>query len=162
MTAAQPLPDPTTAPEEPAVATPKAPRLEALYFALRNPKLVVGLSIVLLFLLVGLVVPPFLEHTPGERYAPPLLPPSAEHWFGTTQFGQDLFTQFVYGIRSTFLVGFLGGGIAAVIGMTIGFVAGYKGGWIDEVLNMLTNVVLVLPTWRCCSSSPPTWTPMAW
>ena len=146
MTAAQPLPDPTTAPEEPAVATPKAPRLEALYFALRNPKLVVGLSIVLLFLLVGLVVPPFLEHTPGERYAPPLLPPSAEHWFGTTQFGQDLFTQFVYGIRSTFLVGFLGGGIAAVIGMTIGFVAGYKGGWIDEVLNMLTNVVLVLPT----------------
>lgn len=146
MTAAQPLPDPTTAPEESAVATPKAPRLEALYFALRNPKLVVGLSIVLLFLLVGLVVPPFLEHTPGERYAPPLLPPSAEHWFGTTQFGQDLFTQFVYGIRSTFLVGFLGGGIAAVIGMTIGFVAGYKGGWIDEVLNMLTNVVLVLPT----------------
>lgn len=66
MTAAQPLPDPTTAPEEPAVATPKAPRLEALYFALRNPKLVVGLSIVLLFLLVGLVVPPFLEHTPAS------------------------------------------------------------------------------------------------
>src|SRR5690606_39611380 len=61
------LPDPTTAPEEPAVATPKAPRLEALYFALRNPKLVVGLSIVLLFLLVGLVVPPFLEHTQDRK-----------------------------------------------------------------------------------------------
>src|SRR5690606_17993643 len=146
MTAAQPLPDPTTAPEEPAAAAPEAPRREALYFALRNPKLIVGLTIVLLFLLVGLVVPPFLEHGPGDRYAPPLLPPSGEHWFGTTQFGQDLFTQFAYGVRATFLVGLLGGGIAAVIGMTIGFVADYKGGWIDEVLNMLTNVVLVLPT----------------
>src|SRR5690606_36776929 len=124
MTAAQPLPDPTTAPEEPAAAAPEAPRREALYFALRNPKLIVGLTIVLLFLLVGLVVPPFLEHGPGDRYAPPLLPPSGEHWFGTTQFGQDLFTQFAYGVRATFLVGLLGGGIAAVIGMTIGFVAG--------------------------------------
>src|SRR5690606_42034755 len=100
MTAAQPLPDPTTAPEEPAVATPKAPRLEALYFALRNPKLVVGLSIVLLFLLVGLVVPPFLEHTPGERSAPPLLPPSAEHGSWPTQSGLDLFTHIYYSLRA--------------------------------------------------------------
>ena len=40
----------------------------------------------------------------------------------------------------------LGGGIAAVIGMTIGFVAGYRGGVVDEVLSMLTNIVLVIPT----------------
>src|SRR5690606_28529389 len=139
MTAAQPLPDPTTAPEEPAAAAPEAPRREALYFALRNPKLIVGLTIVLLFLLVGLVVPPFLEHGPGDRYAPPLLPPSGEHWFGTTQFGQDLFTQFAYGVRATFLVGLLGGGIAAVIGMTIGFVAGYKGGWLGALRDVRTR-----------------------
>ena len=36
--------------------------------------------------------------------------------------------------------------------MTVGFVAGYRGGLVDEVLNMLTNVVLVIPTWRSCSS----------
>ena len=44
------------------------------------------------------------------------------------------------------MVGLLGGGIAAVLGMSIGFIAGYRGGIVDEVLNMVTNIVLVLPT----------------
>jgi peptide/nickel transport system permease protein len=61
-------------------------------------------------------------------------------------FGQDVFAQFTHGLRSTFLVGVLGGGLAAVIGMLIGFTAGYRGGLVDEVLNMVTNVVLVIPT----------------
>ena len=43
-------------------------------------------------------------------------------------------------------MGLLGGGLAAVIGMVVGFVAGYRGGWIDEILNMITNVFLVIPT----------------
>jgi len=61
-------------------------------------------------------------------------------------FGQDVFAQFTHGLRSTFLVGLLGGGLAALIGMLIGFTAGYRGGAVDEGLNMLTNVVLVIPT----------------
>ena len=60
-------------------------------------------------------------------------------------FGQDVFAQFAHGLRSTFLVGLLGG-LAAVIGMLVGFTAGYRGGAVDEVLNMVTNVVLVIPT----------------
>jgi peptide/nickel transport system permease protein len=58
-------------------------------------------------------------------------------------FGQDVFA---HGLRSTFLVGLLGGGLAAVLGMLIGFTAGYRGGAVDEGLNMVTNVVLVIPT----------------
>ena len=50
------------------------------------------------------------------------------------------------GLRLAFIVGALGGGIAAIIGMLVGFTAGYRGGMVDEVLNMLTNVVLVIPT----------------
>ena len=60
--------------------------------------------------------------------------------------GQDVFAQFVNGLRLLFLVGALGGGIAALIGMVVGFTAGYRGGFVDEILNMLTNVVLVIPT----------------
>ena len=52
----------------------------------------------------------------------------------------------MHGLRAAFLVGALGGGIAAAIGMVVGFTAGYRGGWIDDILNMLTNVVLVIPT----------------
>jgi peptide/nickel transport system permease protein len=52
----------------------------------------------------------------------------------------------VNGLRLAFVVGALGGGIAAIIGMIVGFTGGYRGGVIDEILNMLTNVVLVIPT----------------
>jgi peptide/nickel transport system permease protein len=52
----------------------------------------------------------------------------------------------VNGLRASFLVGALAGGIAAAVGMIVGFTAGYRGGYVDEILNMLTNVVLVIPT----------------
>jgi peptide/nickel transport system permease protein len=52
----------------------------------------------------------------------------------------------VQGLRLAFIVGTLGGGIAAVVAMLVGFTAGYRGGAIDEVLNMFTNIVLVIPT----------------
>lgn len=118
---------------------------EALHFALRNKKVVCGFIVVVGFLVLGLVAPLFTDHGPNEYVGPKAQPPSAEYWFGTTTFGQDIFLQFANGIRSTFLVGLLGGGLAAVIGMSIGFVAGYHGGLVDEILNMITNIVLVLP-----------------
>ncbi|HEY8543092.1 MAG TPA: ABC transporter permease, partial [Pseudothermotoga sp.] len=69
-----------------------------------------------------------------------------QHWLGTNTFGQDLFTQTVYGLRSSLLVGLLGGGLATVVGLIVGFMAGYKGGWFDEFLMMLTNILMVIPT----------------
>jgi peptide/nickel transport system permease protein len=116
-----------------------------LYFAFRNRKVVGGFTVILAFLLLGLIAPLFTDYGPNEYVGPPAAPPSGEYWFGTTTFGQDVFIQFANGLRSTFLVGLLGGGIAALVGMTIGFVAGYRGGIVDEALNMLTNIVLVLP-----------------
>lgn len=118
---------------------------DQLYFAFRNRKVVGGLAVILGLLALGLIAPLFAEHGPNDYVGPPAAPPSGDYWLGTTTFGQDVFLQFTMGLRSTFLVGLLGGGIAALIGMTVGFVAGYRGGLIDEILNMLTNVVLVLP-----------------
>ncbi|WP_433351360.1 ABC transporter permease [Microtetraspora malaysiensis] len=117
----------------------------ALRVALRNGKLVVGLAVVLALLLAALVVPVTIASGPNEYVGPTAAPPSAEYWFGTTTFGQDVFAQFAYGLRATFLVGLLGGGLAAIIGMAVGFIAGYRGGLVDEILNMITNIVLVLP-----------------
>jgi peptide/nickel transport system permease protein len=129
------------------VAAPVARRRagEALHFALRNGKVVGGLVVVLAFLVLGLVAPLLADHGPNEYVGPSAAPPSGEYWLGTTTFGQDVFLQFAHGIRATFVAGVLGGGLAALVGMTIGFVAGYRGGLVDEALNMFTNVVLVLP-----------------
>lgn len=125
---------------------PMSRRGEILYFALRTRKVVIGLTIIVFFLGLAIIGPIIRPGDPDALIAPLGQPPSAEWWFGTTSFGQDVFAQFVYGLGSTFLVGALGGGLAGIIGLTVGFVAGYRGGVVDEVLSMLTNVVLVIPT----------------
>lgn len=121
-------------------------RSEILYFALRNNRLRVGLTIVLFFLLLTIVGPALARFTPEEYATVGAKPPSSEYWFGTTTFGEDVFSQFVHGLRATFLVGLIGGGLGMLLGVVIGFTAGYRGGLVDEVLNVLTNIVLVIPT----------------
>jgi peptide/nickel transport system permease protein len=119
---------------------------ELLYFALRNKKLKIGATVVAFFILLAAIGPLLTEHAPRAYVGPLSERPSAAFWFGTTFFGQDVFSQFVVGLRSTFLVGAVGGGLATLIGMLVGFVAGYRGGKVDESLNAVTNIVLVVPT----------------
>jgi peptide/nickel transport system permease protein len=137
---------PGTAPVKALPVGKPRPRNETLYFAMRNRKLLLGLGVVVLFLLVAVFGPQFSHHDPLAYDGPPGQGPSPDYWLGTTMFGQDIYSQFVFGLRDSFLVGAMGGGLAAIIGMLVGFVAGYRGGIIDEILNMLTNIVLVIPT----------------
>jgi peptide/nickel transport system permease protein len=137
-TVTQPLPE----------STRRAALRETMHFALRNRKLVFGATIVGGLLLFAIVGPFFARHDAlayGGRLS--WSPTVREgYWFGTTLLGQDVYAQFVTGLRLAFTVGLIGGGIAAAIGMLVGFTAGYRGGIVDEILNMITNVVLVIPT----------------
>ena len=128
-----------------AVIEPKK-KNEMLYFAFRNTKLRLGLVIVLLFLALALVGPILTKYKPFDFAGPTNNPPSSDYWLGTTNLGEDVFTQLVYGLGATFLVGLLGGGLGTMLGILVGFIAGYRGGMIDELLNMLTNIVLVIPS----------------
>ncbi|MCL4395377.1 MAG: ABC transporter permease [Chloroflexi bacterium] len=118
---------------------------EILYFALKNNKLRIGLSVVLFFVIMTFVGPRLTHFKPDDFVGPAAQAPSSEFWFGTTTFGEDVFTQLVYGLGATFFVGIVGGGLGTLLGVLIGFVAGYRGGLVDELLNMLTNVVLSIP-----------------
>jgi len=119
---------------------------EILYFAFRNNKLKVGLAVLVFFIILTFVGPLLTDYAPMDYIGPAAVPPSTEFWFGTTTFGQDVFTQFVHGLKASFLVGIVGGGLGTLLGILVGFIAGYRGGMVDEVLNMLTNIVLVIPT----------------
>jgi len=119
---------------------------ESFYFASRNWKFLLGASCVLFMLVLAIVGPYLTPHAPLAFDGPTDHRPSSTYWFGTTSFGQDVFSQFVAGLRAAFLVGALGGGIAWLVGAVVGFTAGFRGGWVDDLLNMLTNVVLVIPT----------------
>ena len=119
---------------------------EMAHFALRSKKVLIGSGVLLVFIVLAIVGPIIRPGDPNAFVGPLGVPPDSEWWFGTTTFGQDVFDQFVHGLGATFAVGLLGGGVAAVIGMSVGFVAGYRGGRVDEILNLVTNVVLVIPT----------------
>ncbi len=119
---------------------------EMLFFALRDKRILFGAGVVMFFVVLSIVGPMIDPHDPLAYVGPQSSPPDGTFWFGTTTFGEDVFAQFVNGLQSTFIVGLLGGGLAGLVGVLVGFVAGYRGGIIDELLNMLTNVVLVIPT----------------
>jgi peptide/nickel transport system permease protein len=119
-----------------------------LYFALRSVKVRIGLGIFLFFLLAGLIGPFFAKYDPLQMMVgAPMRPPSSAYPMGTTYLGEDVLSQLLHGLRSTIYVGFLGGVIGWIIGMVVGFIAGYNGGkFIDELLMLLTNILLVIPT----------------
>lgn len=119
---------------------------EFLHYASKNTKLKIGLVVFILLFIWGMVGPMTTNMMPRERTEFRASPPTSEHIFGTTSVKEDIYTQFVYGLRTAFLIGALGGTMSTVIGLAIGFIAGYKGGWLDEVLMMLTNIMMVIPT----------------
>lgn len=75
-----------------------------------------------------------------------LSPPSAQHWFGTTQSGRDVFALTLRGMQKSLIIGLsvavLSTGVAAVVGT----VAGYLGGWVDRTLMWGVDLLLVLPS----------------
>ncbi|MFW5719264.1 MAG: ABC transporter permease [Halanaerobium sp.] len=119
---------------------------ENLYYALTNKKVIFGLTVVALVFLLAAFGPMMTPYEYGEYAGEGYLPPSTDHFFGTTIDGRDVFTRTVYGLRSTLLVGAIAGTLATLVGCIIGFVAGYYGGTIfDELLMMLTNIFVVIP-----------------
>ena len=110
-----------------------------------NRKATAGFCIVLFFVLVALFGPPFIHTDPGALSNDILVPPSAAHWLGTTQTGQDVFSQLIVGTRISIFWGFATGLVVTALSIIIGLVAGYMGGFVDDVLTLLINVFLVLP-----------------
>ncbi|HEY9240701.1 MAG TPA: ABC transporter permease [Streptosporangiaceae bacterium] len=111
---------------------------------LRSPRLIAGLGIVVFFVLLGAIGTP-LAGDPNVFSHAEWQAPSAAHWLGTTQLGQDVFAQLVSGTLPTLEVGAGAGLIAMLVSIVIGIGGGYLGGFVDEALSLLSNVVLVIP-----------------
>jgi ABC-type glutathione transport system ATPase component/ABC-type dipeptide/oligopeptide/nickel transport system permease subunit len=110
-----------------------------------HPQLVIGavlVGLVVVTALVSLVWTPYdPEHAGAER----LLPPGAEHWFGTDRFGRDVFSQVMTGAQITLLVGLVAVGIGAVAGVPLGVLAGMRGGRLGALLMRGSDILLAFP-----------------
>jgi|HubBroStandDraft_1064217.scaffolds.fasta_scaffold07162_2 peptide/nickel transport system permease protein len=108
-------------------------------------KIKIGLIVLGLFVIVGIIGPFVAPYDPSAIGTDILAPPSAAHWLGTTQTGQDVLSQLLVGTRSTLLVGFIAGAIATALSIIVGVSSGYFGGNGGEALSLLSNVFLVIP-----------------
>lgn len=126
-------------------------RLGRAYVAWRrfsaNRLAFLGLLIIIALLVVAATAGVLAPYSPtfGDLKGSRLLPPSAEHWFGTDDLGRDILSRILYGSRWTLYVVILVAIIAAPIGLLVGTVAGYAGGWTDAILMRITDIFLAFP-----------------
>lgn len=111
-----------------------------------NKKIMFGTYIILFFLFIAVIGPFILPYNPMALSQTIKAPPSAAHWLGTANSGQDVFSQLIYGTRSSIFWGFLTGFFVVTISVIIGLTGGYLGGLLDEFLTLLTNVFLLIPS----------------
>ena len=118
-----------------------------LALLLGSPKARIGLSVLGGMVLLGLLAPLLVPASKATEFS--LLDarqhPSLHHLFGTTDQGTDVFAQVAWGARRSLLLGFSAGVIATIIATTLGVFAAYVGGVVDDILNLVTNVFLVIP-----------------
>ncbi|ATG54468.1 peptide ABC transporter ATP-binding protein [Brachybacterium ginsengisoli] len=111
----------------------------------RGGKVRAGLIIVLVFAAFAVFGPMISRFDPNQTSFDMLEAPSARHWLGTTQTGQDVFAQFMTGARTSLLVGLLAGVVSQVASVAVGLLGGYLRGAADDLLYILTAVFLVIP-----------------
>ena len=74
-----------------------------------------------------------------------LQPPSRAHWFGTDNYGRDVFARVVYGARVDLTIGFVAMIVPFIIGSFIGLVAGYHGKWVDAIIMRIQDIMTAFP-----------------
>ena len=111
----------------------------------RNPLGLVGLALLMVMLVMALGANYIAPYDPTKLTGKPFDPPTAAHWLGTNDIGQDILSELVYGARISLLIGILAASIAMVIGTGVGLLAGYYRGAVGILLMRFVDVVLVIP-----------------
>lgn len=139
-------PDPLAAPSASVHASGLA---RGAYRFRQNRLAVLGLAIVAILLALSVAAPfivPYPDHLSGAMNASQRFePPSAQHWFGTNEVGQDVFSLVLAGAQVSLLCGIAVVLLAAVVGVAVGIVAGYFGRVVNEGLMRVTDLVLTVP-----------------
>ena len=131
-------------------APKKRSQFEEVWRRLKKNKMaMLGLAIVV-FLVLLAVFADFLfnyeEIVIKQNTAIRLQGPSAEHWFGTDEFGRDILARLVHGGRISLVVGVVAVSIALVLGGTLGAISGFFGGKVDMLISRAMDILLAVPS----------------
>ena len=113
---------------------------------LRNRAAVFGMVVVLFLLFCAIFPQALTQYDPIEqnlrdRFAAP----SAEHFFGTDEYGRDIFSRVIYGCRTSMEIGLISVAISCIIGVVIGAIAGFYGGITDNLFMRFIDVLMAIP-----------------
>ncbi|GAB3798141.1 ABC transporter permease [Virgibacillus kimchii] len=112
----------------------------------KNVNLLIGGILLALFAVVLVISFFYTPHDVNTMNAPDKLQgPSAEYWFGTDEFGRDIFSRIMKGTQTAFFVGTIAVTIGLVFGTLIGGIAGYIGGWLDEIIMRIMDSLMAFP-----------------
>jgi peptide/nickel transport system permease protein len=129
-----------------AVSAPRPLRADVWRRFRQNKLAMVGLAFVVLLVVVALFAPVVANWGEAERDVGHYRePPSLDHYFGTDDIGQDVFSRVVYGARISLRVGILATAIAIVIGVLLGAIAGFTSGPVDGFIMRITDIFLAIP-----------------
>lgn len=124
-----------------------SPTFKALKrFTRTQPLGLIALVLIAVMLLAGSFAPQLAPFSPLDaRFDAVLSPPDATHWFGTDNFGRDIFSRILHGTRPALLLGIATALIGSLIGAAIGTASAYFGGRIDAALQRANDVLLSIP-----------------
>lgn len=107
----------------------------------------IGLAVVLFFILIGALAP-LITTQPVDGFNPEktLIPPGADHWFGTDDQGRDIFTRIIFGARISLWIGFFSVIGSVIAGCLLGLVAGFYGKWADTIISRFFDIMLAFPS----------------
>jgi peptide/nickel transport system permease protein len=111
----------------------------------QKPLLVMGVTLLAIFAGLAILGPFFVADPLKTNPSATFLGPSADHWFGTDNFGRDVFARSVHAARLDLTIGVIIAAIALLIGSAIGVISGYFGGGVDELVMRFTDVLLAFP-----------------
>ena len=115
-------------------------------FVRTKPLGAAGALIILGMLVVAALARVLAPYDPYQPdYAAQFGRPSAEHWFGTDEFGRDVLSRIMYGARIALFVGFTASFAGCTIGALLGVVSAYIGNKVDLLLERVMDVLLAFP-----------------
>jgi peptide/nickel transport system permease protein len=124
-----------------------SPGREAWKSFKKNKFALVGAGIVVFFIIIAILAPVIAPYGVNEQVLSNRnSPPSADHWFGTDDFGRDILSRVMFGSRISLWVGFVAVMGSIVIGCFLGIIAGYYGRWIDTLISRVFDVMLAFPS----------------
>jgi peptide/nickel transport system permease protein len=119
----------------------------AMRHLLHNPMTLAGSLVVVLLLAVALFAPWIAPHDPQvQDLSAALQAPGTGHWFGTDEYGRDVFSRVVWGARTTLYIVGLVTVVVGPVGLAVGAVSGYFGGAVDTVFMRVTDIFISFPS----------------